>query len=158
MLRRLTWVMLCAGCASGNSGRAETVVIPASTEHASQDEAPPPRVETPEAPNTGDPYAYYVGHWDGAVNGKLGTELTVNDGGTFHIRLPIQKHRPACDLFGRLRIADKRIYFDIEHSTCEAENPGTTLEREIVSKSDDVLVVRSDDGGMVVRYTRRKPE
>jgi hypothetical protein len=158
MWRRLVWVLLCAGCASGHADRPETVVIPASTERVGHDDAPPPRVDTPDPPNTGDPYAYFVGHWEGAVNGKLSTELTVNDGGTFHIRLPIQKHRPACDLFGRLRITDKRVYFDIENSTCEAENPGTTLEREVVSKSDDAWVVQSDDGRMVIHYTRSKAQ
>ena len=156
MLRRLAWLLLAAGCAPGPSEPPKTVVIPASTESAGREEAPPPRVGAPAPPDTGDPYAYYVGHWDGAVNGKLSTELVVNDGGTFHIRLPIQKHRPACDLFGRLRIADKRVYFDIENSTCEAENPGTTLEREVLSRSDDLWVVQSDDGRMIIRYTRRK--
>lgn len=118
-------------------------------------EKPPARAEPLPAPAE-DPYRYYVGEWSGRVNDKLTTDLAVTEGGTFHIHLPRHAHRPACDLWGRLRVAAERIYFDIEHSTCTAEVSGTTLERVVMSKADDELVVRSDDSTMVVRYTRKR--
>jgi hypothetical protein len=152
----MTWVLLVAGCAADRGAGRATIVIPAASESAAHDVAPPPRAEAPAESDTSDPYTYFVGRWNGLVNGKLGTELTVNDGGAFHIRLPLQKHRPACDLFGKLRVSERRVYFDIEQSTCEAEHPGSTLEREIVTKSEDLLEVKSDDGRMTIRYTRQK--
>lgn len=90
------------------------------------------------------------------VNDKLTTQLTVSDDGRFHIHLPVHQARPICDLWGKLRVSERVVYFDIDQSTCEAERVGTTLERRVISKADDAMVVRAADSKMVVRYTRKK--
>jgi hypothetical protein len=144
----------CAGPAA--QGSAGEIVIPAQRAPERSDEAPPPRAEPMPMAERDDPYLYFVGSWEGLVNDKLGTRLTVTDDGRFHIHLPVQKHRPTCDLWGKLRVAEKVVYFDIDQSTCEAESVGTTLERHVVSKTDDVMVVRAPDSKMLVRYTRQK--
>lgn len=145
----------CAGAREPANG-GEIVIPPERAERT--DEAPPPRAEPADAAPPGDPYRYFVGHWQGLVNDKLTTELTVTDDGRFHIHLPVHQHRPMCDLWGKLRVAEKVVYFDIDHSSCEAETVGSTLERHVVSRGDDELVVRAADSKMIVRYTRQKAQ
>ena len=157
--RSCLWALLLVGCAARPSQDPQPlgeVEIPPQSEPGDEADGapPPPRGETSPAPPTGDPYAYYVGSWDGKVNEKLTTELVVTDDGRFHIHLPVHKHRPACDLYGKLRVTEQRILLDIDQSNCEAEIAGSTLERDIVSKTDDELVVRSTDTKLLVRYTR----
>ena len=151
--------LLLAGCGGSATSPARSqaeIVIPTQSGRDTRDDAPPPRAEPIEAVDRSDPYLYFVGGWNGLANSKLVTRLDVTSDGRFHIHLPVQQHRPICDLWGKLRVADRMIYFDIEHSTCEAESVGTTLERHVIEKTDDVLVVRGADSKMVVRYTRRK--
>lgn len=163
MIRRLVFGLALVGCGAGQAGPAEPepetaaeIEIPEAAGSAREaEEKPPARAEPLPAP-VEDPYRYYVGDWSGRVNDKLTTELAVTEGGTFHIHLPAHAHRPACDLWGRLRVSAERIHFDIQHSTCVAEVSGTTLERVILSKAPDELVVRSDDSTMMVRYTRKR--
>jgi hypothetical protein len=147
------------GCA-GQAGQSPpppitaTVQIPHDEPAPPAREAPPPRAE-PLPPPSEDPYAYYVGQWHGVVNEKLSTELIVTELGAFHVHLPPHPHRPVCDLWGKLRVSPTTVFLDVEHSTCDAESAGTTLERIIVSKSPNELVVRSSDSRMLVHYTRR---
>lgn len=157
---RLLLLALLASACAGASGQGSggEIVIPAEPEPERSDEAPPPRAEPMQTVERDDPYRYFVGKWEGLVNDKLTTQLTVTDDGRFHIHLPVHKHRPTCDLWGKLRVAEQVVYFDIDHSSCEAESVGSTLERHVVSKTDDVLVVRNEDSRMTVRYTRQKPE
>jgi len=143
------------GCASPAEQAPPPVILVPTEVHAEGTEAaPPPRAE-PIPPPREDPYAYFVGRWQGVVNEKLTTELVVTEGGKFHVHLPPHPHRPVCDLWGRMRVSPEVVYLDVEQSTCEAESVGTTLERVIVSKTPEQLVVQSRDGSMVVRYTRR---
>lgn len=153
-------LLLASGCGARPGAPAQgepppVVAIPQPAAEPRDDAAPPARAE-PLPPPAEDPYLYFVGHWDGVVNEKLSTELTVTEAGAFHIHLPPHAHRPICDLWGKLRVASNVVYFDIENSTCQAESAGTTLERTIVSKTSTELVVRSADHAMVVRYTRRR--
>ena len=157
---RLWLPVLCVavGCAGGRAEpqpRGE-IVIPAPGASEKSDVTPPPRGEPLDAGDRGDPYLYFVGTWEGVVNDKLTTQLTVSDDGRFHIHLPVHQHRPICDLWGKLRVSERVVYFDIDQSTCEAERVGTTLERQVISKADDAMVVRAADSKMVVRYTRKK--
>lgn len=159
----MRWLVLAllvpAGCGGSpaNPSRSQAeIVIPAHGGRDKSDAAPPPRAGPIENVDRHDPYLYFVGSWDGLANGKLATRLDVTSDGRFHIHLPLHQHRPICDLWGKLRVAERVIYFDIDHSTCEAESVGTTLERHIVEKNDDLLVVRGPDSKMQVRYTRRK--
>jgi hypothetical protein len=152
---------LASGCAASTGAgpgapAGGEIVIPAGTAPERADEAPPPRAEPMETVSRDDPYVYFVGSWEGVVNDKLATRLKVTDDGRFHIHLPVQKHRPTCDLWGKLRVSEKIVYFDIDHSTCEAESVGSTLERQVVTKTDDEMVVRAADSKMVVRYKRQK--
>lgn len=152
----LSWVLL--GCASPRPAAEPRGEIVIPTEHGrdKSDAPPPPRGEPTVGDDRGDPYVYFVGDWDGVVNDKLKTQLTVSSDGRFHIHLPVHQHRPICDLWGKLRVSDRVIYFDIDQSTCEAERVGTTLERHLVNKSENEMVVRAEESKMVVRYTRKK--
>jgi len=157
-MRAAALALALAACGGPQGARsAGEIVIPTDPSSApARGEEPPPRAEPLPSTEREDPYVYFVGSWQGMVNEKLTTELTVSDDGRFHIHLPEHKHRPACDLFGKLRVAEKVVYFDIDQSNCEAENAGSTLERHVVSKSEDVLVVRAADSKMLVRYTRKR--
>lgn len=149
--------MFLAGACSAGAGGSRApgeIVIPTEPAPERSDAAPPPRGEPMAVVDRDDPYLYFVGSWDGLVNGKLPTRLTVTREGRFQIFLPPQSHRPTCELAGQLRVSERVIYFDIAHSTCEAENVGSTLVREVVEKTETELVVRSADTRMSVRYTR----
>lgn len=150
--------LLAAGCGGAAQTRAGEIVIPPQAGDGREEASPPPRDEPMENGPREDPYRYFVGNWEGLVNDKLSTRLTVSDDGRFHIHLPVHQHRPVCDLWGKLRVSEKVVYFDIDHSSCEAESVGTTLERHVVQKSEDELVVRAADSKMVVRYTRKKEQ
>jgi hypothetical protein len=153
------FVLLLTACAAGSGAGPDAppreIVIPSGTAD-SVAEAPPGRGDPVETVERADPYRYFVGVWDGVVNDKLTTRLEVSEDGRFRIHLPAHQHRPMCDLWGRLRVSERVVWFDIEHSNCAAENAGSTLERQIVTKTEDELVVRATDGRMLVRYTRRR--
>jgi len=155
LLTLLAWACAATPPATSSVDSPAVIRIPSAADEPRADDAPPPRAEPLPGPPGEDPYLYYVGKWDGVVNDKLNTQLTVTEGGTFHVHLPPHAHRPICDLWGKLRVSSNAIYLDIEHSTCQAESVGTTLERIIVSKTSKELVVRNADSSMVVRYTRR---
>ncbi|MBK8996463.1 MAG: hypothetical protein IPM35_12040 [Myxococcales bacterium] len=157
-MSRLAWTALIAAACAGPAaqGSAGEIVIPPQRAPERGDEAPPPRAEPMPMGERDDPYLYFVGSWEGLVNDKLQTRLIVSDDGRFHIHLPVHQHRPTCDLWGKLRVAEKVVYFDIDKSTCEAESVGSTLERHVVTKTDDVLVVRAADSKMQIRYTRQQ--
>ncbi len=64
---------------------------------------------------------------------------------------------PACHLTGRLEVGDQTLSFEIEESTCQAEAPGSVLERSILGKKEGEFSVKNADDSIRIRYTRRAP-
>ena len=164
----LGWTLLglaasaaCSGARAGEPGAHEpgaaVIRIPAYAESAppAASDAPPPRAE-PLPPPAEDPFPYFVGKWDGKANGKLQTALTVESDGAFRVSLEPTPQRGACDIDGHLRVGERVIYMDVAHSSCGAEASGSTLERFVTQKTEQEFTVRSGDGAMTVRYTRRR--
>lgn len=114
-----------------------------------------PEREAPAPEPEPDPFRAYVGTWDGLVNGSVATELEIEASGRFQVRASATPSRSACELTGRFRAADEVIWLDVERSSCSVVAPGETLERSVLSRSDDRFTVQSPDGMLVIRYTRR---
>jgi hypothetical protein len=157
-------LLVVAGC-GGSAAQTEPVaavieVPPARTATVDSEErraAPLPRRAEPEPPAAPDPYDDFVGSWDGLVNQTVSTELEVDRSSRFRVRAAPTAFRGACELEGRFRADSHKIWMDVEKTSCSVIAVGSTLERNIVSRAQDVFTVESPDGTLLIRYTRRKP-
>ncbi len=149
---------MVAACSAGPapSARAPAVVeVPAAhAEPAESGGALPPR-GPPAPPPPADPLEDYVGTWDGLVNDTVPTELVVEPNGRFRVRASPTAYRTECDLAGRFRASEDVVWMDVENSTCTVITRGSSLERAVLSKSSSAFTVKSPDGSLVIRYTRR---
>jgi hypothetical protein len=119
--------------------------------------APPRRDDTPASASTPDFLSYYVGTWDGLVNGAFPTELRVDSSGRFFINLKPNPKLAPCHLSGTLDAGENELAFLIEASTCQAESAGTKLERKVGHKTKTEFTVQNEDFSLTIRYTRRPP-
>lgn len=156
MARVLIGLLLasCGATAAHPESAATVVEVPEARGSASPREVLPPRGE-PAPPPPRDPLSDYIGSWDGLVNETVSTELVVGQDGRFRVTAPATSFRSECDLSGRFRASDTIVWMDVEKSSCSVVSVGSTLERAVLSKSDHQFTVKSDDGTLVIRYTRR---
>jgi hypothetical protein len=149
------WLALaCAPGAQRASGPPPVIEVPRADGTVAPSGPMPPRAEPVPAPPR-DPLDDYVGIWDGSVNGTVSTELVIEHGGRFRVKAPATSWRPECDLSGRFRASDRVVWMDVERSSCSVVAVGSTLERAVLSKSERQFTVESEDGSLVIRYTRR---
>jgi hypothetical protein len=148
-------VLSCAAHEQRESPKSVTIPSYESAPAPSSNSALPKRTDLPSPPVEGDPFRYYVGKWSGLVNGHLNTDMEVLEDGRYRVTLSPAGQRTQCEIAGHLRVTELTIAMDIETSSCPAEQPGTTLERTIGSKSDDEFSVQSDDGRIFIRYVRK---
>lgn len=116
---------------------------------------PPRAAEEPPPPS--DPFDGFVGDWDGLVNQTVSTLLVIDRSGRFKVSATPTPQRTACELEGRFRAAADQIWMDVDKTSCTVIAVGSTLERRIVSQTDDEFTVESPDGTLLIRYTRRAP-
>jgi hypothetical protein len=156
MARVLVGLLLvsCGATPARPESAATVVEVPEAAGSASPREVLPPRGE-PAPPPPPDPLSDYVGSWDGMVNETVSTELVIENNGRFRVSAPATSFRSECDLSGRFRASDSVVWMDVEKSSCSVVAVGSTLERAVLSKSDQQFTVKSDDGTLVIRYTRR---
>ena len=106
-----------------------------------------------------DPLDYFVGTWDGVFTderfptGVWNTVLTIDGYGRFSVHFA-PPSGPACEQSGNVRIDTDVVVLDTRNNTCNPERRGAE-ERPIVSKEEDVFVLRTPDALMTFRYTRR---
>jgi hypothetical protein len=117
--------------------------------------APPTRSAPVEVAAADDLLSYYVDTWDGMVNGTFPTELRIDSAARFFINLKPNPKLASCHLAGRVRPTDSTLTFEIEESTCKAEQPGAKLVRRIVAKTERELELANEDSSLTIRYTRR---
>ena len=146
---------------------------------ATQSQPAPPTapagVEVPEARGSGedssnlpaavrierkqDPLDYFVGTWDGEFtdkrvkNGVWNTVLTIDGYGRFSVHFA-SPNGQSCEQSGDFRVGSDVVVLDTRVNTCNPERRGA-LERPIVSKDEDVFVLRTPDAEITYRYTRR---
>jgi hypothetical protein len=157
MVRAVTLGLLavsCGGSAPGAAGPPPIVEVPQARGPVEPAEVVPPRGEPAPAPPR-DPLSDYIGSWEGRVNDTISTELTVDGSGRFRVNAPATSWRAACDLSGRFRASERVVWMDVEKSSCSVVAVGSTLERSVLSKSEREFTVESEDGSLVIRYTRR---
>jgi hypothetical protein len=106
-----------------------------------------------------DPLDYFVGTWDGVFTderkptGVWNTILTIDGYGRFSVHFAPERGE-ACELSGNIRIGTDMVVLDTRSNTCNPERRGPE-ERPIVSKEEDVFVLRTPDAQQTFRYTRR---
>jgi hypothetical protein len=159
-LRAFAIASLLGACGASRpalEAEATTVVVvpPAQASETASAGSLPGRV--PQPPPAPDPFEYYVGAWEGLVNDTVQTELVVDANGRFLVRASATAWRPDCELSGRFRAAEETIWMDVERTTCSVLPQGTTLEREVLDKTDDQVTVRSPERDLTIRYSRRRP-
>lgn len=157
MRRGISIGWLAIACSPGPeraAGPPAVVEVPRAEGALEPGHALPPRAE-PVAPPPPDPLFAYIGIWDGRVNDTISTELVVERSGRFRVRAPATSWRSECDLSGRFRASDRVVWMDVEQSSCSVITVGSTLERSVLSKSERQFTVESEDGSLVIRYTRR---
>jgi hypothetical protein len=162
-----TWLPLAAvllGCGAKQSQPAPSTA--------------PAVVEVPEAPGSGedssnlpaavrvdrkqDPLDYFVGTWDGeftdrrVTGGVWNTVLTIDGYGRFSVYFA-SPNGQSCELSGDFRVGTDMVVLDTRSNTCNPDRRGAE-ERPIVSKDEDVFVLRTPDAQMTYRYTRRTSE
>lgn len=142
------------GCGSARSDVASpSVVLVPAPEGGTSDSGPVPSAE--RGPQPTDPLQYYVGEWDGVMDGRWRTLLSVKSDGGFEVQYVPRPGEDSCVMAGRLRVEDERLWLEIEVNTCEPDKGPETLERPIVEKRADGFVLRSPDGAHTYRYDRR---
>lgn len=158
-----SWLLLAALLASCGAGRnppeappAVTVIdVPEAPESGKDQSAPPAAVRVDRS----DPLDYFVGTWDGVFtderfpNGVWNTVLTIDGYGRFSVHFA-PPHGAACEQAGDFRVGSGVVVLDTRSNTCNPERQGA-MERPIVSKEEDVFVLRTPDAQMTFRYTRR---
>jgi hypothetical protein len=106
-----------------------------------------------------DPLDYFVGTWDGEFtdkrvkNGIWNTVLTIDGYGRFNVYFA-SPNGQSCEMSGDFRVGTDLVVLDTRSNTCNPERRGAE-ERPIVSKDEDVFVLRTPDAAMTFRYTRR---
>lgn len=151
----------CGGSVARSEPAAAVIEVPHAKGAAAESEdgksAPlPARGEKqPTAPP--DPFEDFVGVWDGLVNQTVSTQLEIKPSGRFRVSASPTAFRGACELEGRFRAGSERIWMDVEKTSCSVIPVGSTLERTIISRSDETFTVESPDGTLLIRYTRRRP-
>ena len=106
-----------------------------------------------------DPLDYFVGTWDGVFtderfpNGVWNTVLTIDGYGRFSVHFAPPQGQ-SCEQSGNFRVGSDVVVLDTRSNTCNPERRGAE-ERPIVSKEEDVFVLRTPDALMTFRYTRR---
>jgi hypothetical protein len=106
-----------------------------------------------------DALDYFVGTWDGEFtdkrvkNGVWNTVLTIDGYGRFSVYFA-SPNGQSCEQSGDFRVGTDVVVLDTRSNTCNPERRGAE-ERPIVSKDEDVFVLRTPDAQMTYRYTRR---
>jgi hypothetical protein len=152
-------VMSCGGgrTASPAASSVAVVDVPEANSSGEDSSAVPAAVRVKRE----DPLDYFVGIWDGVFtdervpNGVWNTVLTIDGYGRFSVHFA-PPHGPACEQSGNLRVGSDLVVLDTRNNTCNPERRGAE-ERPIVSKEEDVFVLRTPDALMTFRYTRLAP-
>jgi hypothetical protein len=159
-----SWLLLAAlltGCGAGQNppeapaAAISVVDVPEAPTGEKDPSAPPAAVRVERK----DPLDYFVGTWDGVFtderfpNGVWNTVLTIDGYGRFNVHFA-PPHGAACEQSGDFRVGSGVVVLDTRSNTCNPERQGA-MERPIVSKEEDVFVLRTPDALMTFRYTRR---
>ena len=150
-------LMGCGARQARSPTPAAVAVVDVPTARANRDD--PSALPAAVRVNRDDPLDYFVGTWDGVFtdervpNGVWNTVLTIDGYGHFSVHFA-SPQGPACEQSGNVRVGTDIVVLDTRSNTCNPERRGAE-ERPIVSKEEDVFVLRTPDALMTFRYTRR---